>query len=177
MQFTNELKFPIGKFSVPEVILNEQLSTWIDTIEKFPTRLCVISEKLMPTELNYTYRPKGWTIKQIIHHCADSHMHAYIRMKLAVTKLLPVINPYDEGLWATLTDALENDIEPSIQIIKGLHKRWGLFLRNLNRDELNCAFYHPENNENVALETAIGLYAWHCNHHLAHIELAIANKN
>ena len=122
----------------------------------------------------YRYRPGGWTIKQVVHHCADSHMQAYIRIKLAFTEVLPAINPYNEAQWAQLFDGNNDSVAASMLIIKGLHHRWCTFLKTIPPDNLQKAYYHPANNQNVSIETAVVLYAWHCNHHLAHIENAIA---
>ena len=171
------LKYPIGKYIKPTEITENQIQNWIGTIENFPKKLQLISHNLTDEDLNKTYRPAGWTIKQVVHHCADSHINAYIRMKLALTELLPVINPYNEAIWANLPDGNQDAISASLLLIEGLHQRWVVFLKNLTIYELRRAYYHPGNNENVAIETAIGLYAWHCNHHLAYIEMAIANKN
>lgn len=176
MQNQENLKYPIGTFVKPLSITENHIKVWILEIELFSDKIKLVTNALQENQLNYCYRENGWTIKQVVHHCADSHLHASIRMKLAQTQVLPVINPYNEALWANLIDANHNVIAPSIAIIDGLHKRWSLFLKNLNSQDLKREFYHPESNENVSIETAIGLYAWHCNHHLAHINLALLNE-
>lgn len=174
MKNLEQLKYPIGKFTKLAVISNDLLQTWIAEIDGFSGKLKTITKNISVEQLNCTYRHGGWTVKQVIHHCADSHMTAYIRFKLAATQILPVINPYDEAQWATFIDANDNNIEASISIIKGVHKRWVLFLKSATAFDFKKEYYHPANNENVSIETDTCLYAWHCNHHLAHIEKAIA---
>ena len=174
MENLEQLKYPIGKFTKPAVISNDLLQTWIAEIDGFPDKVKSITKNISVKQLNYTYRPGGWTVKQVIHHCADSHMNAYIRFKLAATQILPVINSYDEAQWATFADGNDDDIEASILIIEGVHKRWVQFLKSATALDFKKEYYHPANNENVSIATATCLYAWHCNHHLAHIKQAIA---
>ena len=126
-------------------------------------------------KLKNKYRPDGWTIKQVVHHCADSHINSFVRFKLALTEDVPAIKPYFEDRWAELSDSLSNDISDSIQILNSLHNKWVLLLRSLTVEQLHREFFHPETNKKISLKENIGLYAWHCNHHLAHIQLAIKN--
>lgn len=167
------LKFPIGAFQKPISISENDLKTWIAVIENFPNRIKILTENLSVEELNLNYRPDGWTIKQVVHHCADSHMNALIRTKLALTELLPVIKPYQEAVWANLIDGNTDSIVDSLAIIKGVHSKWTLLLKNNNTTDLEKEYYHPENNRNYKLNEVIGLYAWHCDHHLAHIKQAL----
>lgn len=171
-----KLKFPIGKFQKPDSISDNDLKTWISTIENFPSKIKKLTETLSVEELNWMYRPKGWSIKQVVHHCADSHINSFIRFKLALTEDIPTIKPYEEALWAELADANSNNISPSIQIIEGVHSRWVLLLKNFGEEELEKKFIHPANKKTSCLDEIIGVYAWHCNHHLAHIEQALAYK-
>ena len=171
-----KLKFPIGKFHRPDPITENDLETWIATIENFPSKIKNLTSTLSVEELNWVYRPKGWSIKQVVHHCADSHINSIIRFKLALTEDVPTIKPYEEALWAELADGHSDNILPSLQIIEGVHARWVLLLKSLGKKELNRQFFHPENLKLASLEETIGVYAWHCNHHLAHIEQALLHK-
>ncbi|MES2575521.1 MAG: putative metal-dependent hydrolase [Bacteroidota bacterium] len=171
-----KLKFPIGQFQKPETISQNDLDSWINNIESFPSRIKNLTENLSVKELNWIYRPQGWNIKQVVHHCADSHMNSLIRFKLALTEDIPTIKPYEEQLWAELADGNSDDIYPSLQLIEGLHKRWVVLLKSFSEEELKRQFIHPANNKISSLAETIGTYAWHCNHHLAHIEQALANK-
>ncbi len=171
-----KLKFPIGKFQKPDSITDDDLKIWIDIIQHFPIKIIHLTAKLSVEELNWVYRPEGWSIKQVVHHCADSHMNSFIRFKLALTEDVPTIKPYQEAKWAELADSKSDNILPSIQIIEGVHSRWALLLKSFGEKELKKQFIHPANNKTSCLDEIIGLYAWHCNHHLAHIYQALINK-
>jgi DinB superfamily len=167
------LKFPIGEFQKPISISENDLKTWISVIENFPNRIKSLTENLSIEQLNLIFRPEGWSIKQVVHHCADSHMNALIRTKLALTEVLPVIKPYQEAVWANLIDGKTDSIVDSLAIINGVHAKWSLLLKNLDVTDLENEYYHPENQRNYKLNEVIGLYAWHCDHHLAHIIQAL----
>lgn len=164
-----KLRYPIGKFSKPEVISPELLETWINTISKFPEYLKNEVNKLNEKDLENSYREGGWTVRQLIHHCADSHMNSFIRFKLALTEDTPTIKPYKEDKWATLADSMLMPIESSIRILEGLHQRWTVLLQSLDEKQLKMEFKNLESGKILNVETAIGIYAWHCNHHLTHI--------
>jgi hypothetical protein len=170
------LKYPIGQFIRPKTIDKHQIEIWIQTIEHFPKKLKQETENITEQELEIKYRPNGWTIKQVVNHCADSHMNSFIRFKLALTEDIPTIKPYFENLWAELPDSKNFPIESSLKILEGLHERWHEILINLSETELNKQFLHPETNNLFDLKTTIGIYAWHCEHHLAHIKIAINNS-
>ncbi len=163
------LKYPIGKFAKPENIDITIIKSWINTIMRFPEYLKNELKKLNEKDLEQTYRPNGWTIRQLVHHCADSHMNSFIRFKLALTEDTPTIKPYLEDKWALLADSVNMPIESSIKILEGLHQRWATLLASLSREEMKKEFKNPETGNLLNIETAIGIYAWHCNHHLAHI--------
>lgn len=171
------LQYPIGRFEMPENIDKEKLSNCIDIIEAFPKSLTKLVVKLTGAELNYRYRPGGWTIGQVIHHCADSHMNSFIRFKLALTENSPVIKPYLEASWADLPDGSMPFFQASLNIIFGLHQRWVTLLKNLSDDDLKKTFVNPESKKIYTLAQATALYAWHCNHHLAHIKMAKTTKD
>ena len=170
------LKFPIGHFAKPEFIVAKDIEYWIETIALFPSRIKKITSNLSTEELHWRYRPEGWKIKQVVHHCADSHMNSFIRFKLALTEDNPTIKPYDEAKWATLTDGDCDDISASLLILEGIHARWTILLKSFDESHLSKTFTHPESKKRYELKEAIGLYAWHCNHHFAHIEQALLYK-
>ena len=163
--------FPIGEFKRPDNISHEHVSTWIDKIAAFPKQLRSEVSSLTEKQLDTTYRPGGWTIRQVVHHCADSHLNSFIRIKLALTEDTPTIKPYFEHKWAELTDSKKMDVEASLRIIEGLHARWAHLLKSLTNQELKRSFFHPEHNKTIQIDEIIGFYAWHCDHHLAHIVL------
>ncbi|MBV6642740.1 MAG: putative metal-dependent hydrolase [Cyclobacteriaceae bacterium] len=166
-----KLKYPVGNFSWPTEITLADLDKWISEIEAFPSLVSAEMGDLPSDGLDWRYRPDGWTIRQVIHHCADSHFNSFVRFKLALTEDNPTIKPYEESLWAKLPDSL-GPIESSLSILTGLHKRWVVLLRSLDRQSLGATYFHPEQNASRRLDGTIGLYAWHCNHHLAHIRQA-----
>ncbi|WP_432713948.1 YfiT family bacillithiol transferase [Pedobacter sp.] len=166
------LKYPIGKFQKPEPINQLQIDNWIKIIEEFPQQLTNEVKNLSEKQLNKQYRPNGWTIKQVVNHCADSHMNSFIRFKLALTENTPTIKPYHENLWAELTDSKNFPVDSALMILQGLHQRWVNLLKNLSASDLEKQFRHPESNELISLKTNIGIYAWHCQHHLAHVKKA-----
>jgi hypothetical protein len=168
-----KLKFPVGVYEPDRSPSHEQLQLWIQDIESFPSRLEELIQGLGTEELNWRYRPEGWKLKQVIHHCADSHINSLMRFKLALTEEHPSIRPYYEDRWAELIDSQDDDVEPSLDLLHGLHKRWTQLLKSLNEDQLKREFVHPEHGQSFNLAETIGNYAWHCNHHLAHVRNAI----
>lgn len=167
-----QLKYPIGSFQLPGIIDEKQIAEWIAKIENLPARVRIEVEGLTEDQLEAVYRPEGWNIKQIVHHLPDSHMNAYIRFKLALTEENAVIRPYHEGLWAELSDAKLAPIAISLNLLASLHTRWCLFLKSLSPADLNRSYIHPEHQRKFILKEVIGLYAWHGEHHLAHIRVA-----
>lgn len=163
-----QLKFPIGTFEKPELLTKELLASFISDIESFPQRLKNEVAHLNEEQLDTPYRPGGWSIRQVVHHCADSHMNSIIRFKLALTEEKPTIKPYLEDKWAELPD-YELPLKPSLQLLEGLHFRWAVLLKSFNEADLERKFVHPEHGKEFQLDEIIGMYAWHCNHHLAHI--------
>ncbi len=170
------LRFPIGEFRKPKQISTSMIASWITTIEQFPKAVEDITKDLSAEALRWVYRPDGWTIKQVVHHCADSHMNSLIRFKLALTEDTPTIRPYYEDRWATLIDGNDDNLHDTLLLLKGLHAKLGKLLRHISDAELSKEFIHPEHGKHFRLDETIGIYAWHCNHHLAHIKQAISNK-
>ncbi len=170
------LKYPVGPYQDPEQISRDKTEEWINDIRRFPQKLAALTINLRNDQLNWPYRPGGWTIQQVVHHCADSHMNSFIRFKLAMTEDGPTIKPYLEHLWANMPDTLNANIRDSLSILEGLHRRWVILLDNLQQEDLQREFVHPEHGKRFTLGESIALYAWHCNHHLAHVEQAIRFK-
>ena len=171
-----KLKFPIGKYIPNKKTNAKTVEQWIAEIEQFPDLLESITKNLTVEELNYKYRPNGWTVKQVVHHCADSHINSYIRFKLALTEEKPAIRPYFEDRWAELNDSQNDDITSSIALLKATHRKWVEILKNLSAHDLQKKFMHPEHGTVFNLAETIGNYAWHGNHHLAHVKNGIASK-
>ena len=163
------LKYPIGKFDKPTVITKDILKKWISDISTFHKRLLIEVTNLTDEQLDTPYRTDGWTIRQVIDHCADSHMNSLTRLKLALTEDQPTIKPYFEERWAELADSKNLPIEPSLKMIEGIHERWTFLLNNLSDEQYGRIFIHPEHGKTYRVDENIGVYAWHCNHHLAHI--------
>jgi hypothetical protein len=172
-----KLKFPIGKFDKPTTITKELLEMWIFDISIFPKKLTSQVLYLTEKQLDTQYRPGGWTIRQVVHHCADSHMNSLTRLKLALTEDRPTIKPYFEERWAELIDTKSMPIEPSLKMIEGIHQRWTVLLNNLTDEQYARVFIHPEYRKTLRVDENIGIYAWHCNHHLAHISETVKREN
>ncbi len=164
-------RYPIGKMAIPDKITAPLVSEWIDELDSFPKRLREVVATLKEEQLNSTYREGGWTIRQVIHHLPDSHMNAYIRVRLALTEDLPTVKSYEEDRWAELSDARTAPVESSVNLLEGLQQRWVLLLRSLSPDELKREMFIPYFNRNISIEYLTGVYAWHGKHHLAQIEL------
>lgn len=168
MENVPNLQYPIGKFKAPESLTEEQIKQYITSIEKLPALLREAVAGLKNDQLNTPYRPEGWTIRQVIHHVADSHINSYTRFRLALTEDKPIIKPYMEEKWAELEDGKNADIEVSLTLLEAIHKRWVILLKSLSSQDLKRSFIHPASGE-ITLEKNIGLYAWHGEHHVAHI--------
>lgn len=172
-----KLKYPIGKFEFPQEYSSEYIAEKITEIESFPERLKKETIHLSNEQLDTPYRPDGWTVRQVIHHCAESHMNCFIRLKWALTENNPVIKAYDEVLWSELYDNLNMPIQPTLNLLEGLHYRLAYIMKNLSEADLEKSFIHPENNSEYRIKQIIGTYAWHGNHHLAHITSLKKHKN
>ena len=167
------LRYPAGKFERLTARLDAAARAGhIKTIEDTPARVRSLTAGLTDSQLETPYRPGGWTIRQVVHHVPDSHMNAYIRMKLAATEDSPAIRVYEEQLWAELPDGKSGPVELSLPLLDALHRRWIVFLRNLTETGFARTFKHPEWGT-MTIEEALALYAWHCRHHTAHIEQAL----
>lgn len=163
-----KLKYPIGKFDCPLDASPQKVADWISIIEHFPNRLKNLVENFNQKQLDTPYRPEGWTVRQVVHHLPDSHMNAYIRFKWALTENNPLIKAYYEDRWAELADS-RGPIGPSLYMLQSLHEKWVFLLKGLDPEKLNRSYLHSESGENI-LKNVIGMYAWHGNHHYAHIQ-------
>jgi len=170
-----QLKYPVGKLQRVSTPLDRATrAACLDTIEQLPARFRSLVSGLDDAELDTPYRPGGWTIRQLVHHVPDSHMNAYIRVKLAATEEMPTVKTYHEDLWAELPDGKSGSIRMSLDLLDALHRRWIAFLRVLSESDLQKAFAHADWGR-VTIDEAISMYAWHCRHHTAHIEQALAS--
>jgi len=164
-----KLKYPIGHFEPPKVVTAQLYAEWVATIAAFPKLLIEATKMLTEQQLDTPYRPDGWTVRQVVHHCADSHLNSFVRFKLALTEDNPTIKPYFEERWAMLPDSETLTISSSLKLLEGLHERWAALLNGLTETERQRTFFHPEHQQLFVLENYVGFYAWHCRHHLAHI--------
>ncbi len=171
----DDLRYPIGRFewkgepgSEGLEATEDERQQWILEIEHAPARLRAAVRGLTPEQLDTPYRPDGWTVRQVVHHLADSHMNSSVRFRLALTEQEPTITAYDEKAWARLVDARAGDPEISLLLIETLHRRWTMLLRSLEPQDFARKFRHPERGL-MTLEKNLALYAWHGRHHVAHI--------
>ena len=165
-----KLKYPIGKYEPLKTITEAQIKEWIEQLEMLPQQLAAISSVLTEEQLENQYRPDGWTVRQVIHHLADSHINAYTRVRLTLTEERPIVRPYDEVAWAELADAKAENTQLSLTILKAIHERLVSLLKKLSFGDFERTYYHPAVNEEFTLGYLVGNYAWHGKHHLAHIQ-------
>ena len=168
------LRYPVGPMDRPKTPLHPSARTaYLQTIEQLPARIRALVHGLTDSQLDTPYRPGGWTIRQVVHHLPDSHLNSYVRMKLAVTENEPAVKTYEEGRWAELPEAKSGPIGMSLDLLDALHRRWIAFLRAIPESDFRKTFTHPEWGR-VPIDEALGMYAWHCRHHAAHIEQALS---
>ena len=169
-------RFPIGKFTWPENITEDDRRRWIQIIADTPADLEAAASGLTEDQLDTPYREDGWTLRQVIHHVPDSHMNSYVRFKLALTENEPTIKPYDEAAWALLADTTEVPIATSLCLLECLHERWVAVLRRMSPEDWNRSLVHPELGK-VTLGKMAALYAWHGKHHVGHVAALRALKS
>jgi hypothetical protein len=162
------MRYPIGEYE-PQPFGEDVWQQWITDIAFLPNAMEAAVHNLDEAQLDTPYREGGWTVKQLVHHVADSHMNAYIRFKLGLTEDNPTIKTYEEQLWAEMSDTKELPINISITLLYALHARWSSVLRNMSRADLDRTLFHPLQGKNVTLWFMLGMYAWHSRHHTAHI--------
>jgi DinB superfamily len=163
-----DLKYPIGQFKPDATLTDQKRIECVRLIDAVPAALRAAVKGLSQEQLDTPYRPGGWTVRQVAHHIPDSHMNAYIRFKLALTEERPTIKPYSQPLWAGLPDSKTADVESSLTLLDGLHKRWVVLLNAMKPEDFKRTYNHPENGVQ-ALESVLQLYSWHGGHHVAHI--------
>jgi uncharacterized damage-inducible protein DinB len=161
-------RYPIGKFLPVDEMTEAERGAAIEAIAGLPDELRMAIDGLSGDQLDTPYREGGWSVRQVVHHVADSHLNAYTRFKLGLTESEPTIRPYDEARWAELADAKGAEPEVSLKMLEGLHVRWVTTLRSLEAGDFTRTVLHPEIGV-LSLETLLGLYAWHGPHHVAHI--------
>jgi len=171
-----KLRYPIGRFKKPDIFDEEVLAKHIADFSTFPASLKKEVGNLTVDQLEIVYRPGGWTIRQLVHHCAESHMNAFARFKFALTEEKPTIKPYDEAAWAELSDSRTLPIEPSLRMLEGIHERLTSLLLTLSREQLQRKLVHPEHGTDFQLYEMCAMYAWHSNHHLAHVKAVKESK-
>ena len=160
--------FPVGEFIAEGEPDDRVRAGWVDELDRVPSRLRTAVAGLSDADLGATYR--NWTIRQIVHHLADSNFNSYMRFKLALTEERPTIKPYDESRWSLLPDALRADVDLSLRMLDGLHGRWTYLLRSVGPEAFRRSYYHPETRETMPLWRALAYYGWHGRHHTAQIE-------
>lgn len=164
-------KMPIGELQVPEQITVENVQQWLQDIESYPKRLRDIVGALSNEELAKTYRDGSWSIRQLVHHIADSQLNMYQRLKLALTSDNPTVPAFDQDLWATQPDN-NLPVESSLKLLEGLNERIAYLGNHITEEQLHRIFTHEENGE-IRVATKIAKLAWHEEHHLAHIKIAL----
>ncbi|CAL1517591.1 YfiT family bacillithiol transferase [Chitinophaga sp. MM2321] len=164
------LQYPIGRFEALPDYSPEMLAGFIDDIRELPTLVEMAVQHLDEYQLQAPYRPEGWTVAQVVHHLADSHMNGCIRVKLALTEDEPTIKPYEEAAWAVLPDVANTPVNVSITLLHALHTRWAALMEGLTDTQWERTFFHPGQGKVFNLKTHIANYSWHGKHHLAHIE-------
>jgi hypothetical protein len=169
------LQYPVGRFTAPEHITDAVRTAAIDEIGALPAAMRRVVAPLTAQQLDTPYRDGGWSLREVVHHVADSHMHAYLRVKFALTEESPTIRPYDEAAWSRLPDVQQVDAGVSLSLIEGIHARWVACLRGTEASHFARPFVHPElGPQRIDLSTL--RYAWHGRHHLAHITSLVVRK-
>lgn len=162
-------RFPIGPFVMPTSVGDRERARWIDDVARAPVALREAVAGLDEARLATPYREGGWTVRQVVHHVADSHVNAYCRFKLALTEDNPTIKPYLEAKWAELPDSRTVPVEVSLQLVTAVHARWLAILGPMSRAEWQRTFVHPERAATLTLDQTLALYSWHSRHHVAHV--------
>ncbi|MDP1569218.1 MAG: putative metal-dependent hydrolase [Vicinamibacterales bacterium] len=168
MSTLSQLQYPIGRPTLEATLSDARRRELIDQIAAAPGAMAAAVAGLSEAELDTPYRPGGWTVRQLVHHVADSHINAYIRCKFALTEKRPTIMPYDQDAWASLTDARTLPPAASLALLAALHERWVTMWRALGGAEFARELHHPENGP-MTLDAVLGMYAWHGRHHVAQL--------
>jgi len=169
-------RFPIGKLEIPTTITPALRQSAIATIAATPANFRAAVKGLTDSQLDTPYREGGWTVRQVVHHLPDSHLNAYVRLKLALTESSPTIKPYAEDKWAELADSSSTPIEVSLTLLESLHTRWDVLWRSLKPEDYSRKLIHPDHGERT-IDWLVFVYAWHGQHHTAHITELRKRKN
>lgn len=169
---STDLRYPVGRFEKPAVYTPAERAERIAILAALPAEIRRLVEPLAAADLERCYRPGGWSIRQVVHHLADSHLNAYLRTKFTLTQDMPKVMAYDEAVWAALPDVAV-PVTASLDILAGLHQRWTALLSSLPEEAFQRRMDHPENGM-MTLDHALAMYAWHSRHHTAHIRQALA---
>lgn len=164
-------RFPIGRFERRVRFTAEERAAHLARIAALPEKLAVALDGLSEAQFDAPYRPEGWTIRQLVHHVADSHLNAYVRLKLALTEHEPMIKPYDQDAWVDLNDVRTVSPLVSLTMLSAVHQRWVATVQGIQEEQFSRALYHPQNGR-MTIDQLLALYAWHGDHHVAHIERA-----
>lgn len=167
-----DVRYPIGKLQVPENVTLANIQEWLKEIETYTIRLRETVDSLSDEELSRTYRAGSWTVRQLVHHIADSQLNMYQRLKLALTGENPTIPAFNQEKWAIQPDT-KLPIESSIKMLEGINERIVSLGYSLTEEQLNRTFTHQEDGE-IAVSTKVAKLAWHEEHHLAHIKIALS---
>jgi hypothetical protein len=163
-----DLRYPIGDFKPLPSYTDAQRAGFVQDIAELPAKLRAALFGLNEQQVETPYRDGGWTVRQTVHHVADSHVNSYIRFRFAVTEDNPTIMPYNEKAWAELADAKHEPVEVSLKLLEGIHQRWVVLLKSFKADDWKRTLFHPERGK-LDLSLNAALYSWHCKHHVAHI--------
>jgi len=172
---TEDLRYPAGKYQ-PQPFSEKQKENWLNDLKFLPQELELAIQNLDEAQLQTPYREGGWTVQQLVHHIADSHINAYVRFKLGLTENNPSIKPYEEKEWANLNDVNTVPINVSITMLHALHRRWVATLKALSDEQWQRTVFHPEQKKEMTLWFLLGMYAWHGKHHVKHIT-ALRERN
>jgi uncharacterized damage-inducible protein DinB len=164
-----DLRYPIGEFEYPQPLNADERTAAIGELAALPQQVRQAVEDLTEEQLETPYRPDGWTVRQVVHHLADSHLNGYLRTKLALTESNPTIRPYEQDGWAALPDTFQTPVRVSLDLLDALHTRWANLYALLDEADFSRTFYHPANQVTSTLDRHLANYIWHGQHHLAHI--------
>jgi len=164
---STDLRYPVGEFRMPAAVTAAMRAEAIAAITAFPMKMRDAVRGLTDAQLDTPYRPGGWTVRQVVHHVGDSHINAFVRLKLALTEDNPTVKPYDEKAFANLPDQ-RLPIDVSLWLLDGLHARWAAVLNTLTPEQFARPLYHPEIGA-ITVDYVVQTYGWHSRHHVAHI--------
>lgn len=165
----SDLRYPIGTFERRDALSADERRTMIETIAAAPSRMREAVAGLSDAQLDTPYREGGWTVRQVVHHVPDSHLNAYVRLKLALTEDDPLIRPYDEMRWAALPDSRDTPLDVSLTLLESLHARWVTLFRSMKDADFRRTLRHPDHTGILTVDWLVAMYAWHSRHHVAHV--------